>query len=700
MLRKLLKNKPFCNDLHFFMIAVVLLLLGIYNNLFILLLILYLFFILFKTNYFPYILLLLIIVFSSYKINSLLLVEQNETTFETEFIVKDINDKNLILKRKYCYSIYNNDYELKPGDIIKAKIKVYELDEPSFKGDFNERSYYKSKGITNKATIISYEKIDERWSLNKLKYNILNFYKENLSKKSFDYLKAIIFGIVDLDEETKEAFSTLYISHILAISGMHIMFLYKLLVKLFEKIFRIEGTLLSIFIIGIYVFFIGFPSACLRAFLFLLFKELNKMSNKKYTSLDIFSITLILMIIIFPFRAFQQSFILSFVVSFFWIFMEEYVKNLNKINKNIISSLICVFSIFPFVVNQNNSFSILGIALSSFLGLFLSETLLPLCLFMLILPIDFYEVLFIYLDKILIGISDFCYKINIPYLDDIKIVIYYIIFIYILICITKRKRIYSISYLFMYIFILALLKFVNPYYTITFIDAGQGDSMLIEMPYNKGTILIDSYYNTEKYLKCRGISNINYVIITHFDEDHYKTIFDVCKSIKIDNIIYSYYGNADKIASINVKKEKVRSGDFIDINNIRFFVLSPNSKSESSNGNSVVLKFTINGYSFLATGDMTSKEEAILIDRYGALLKSDVLKVAHHGSRTSSSKEFINLVNPKYSIISVGKNNSYGLPASEVVRLLEKESRVFMTSNSGNIMVRINRSFEISGYKK
>ncbi len=700
MLKKLLKNKPFCNDLHFFMIAAVLLLLTIYNNMFIILLIIYLLFILLKTNYFLYILILLIIIFSSYKINSLFFLEQNETTFESRFIVNDINNKNLILKNKYCYIIYNNNnYDLKPGDIINAKIRVYELEEPSFEGDFNEKSYYKSKGITNKATIIKYEKIDERWSLNKLKYDILNYYKKNLSEKSFNYLNAIIFGIVDLDVETKEAFSTLYISHILAISGMHIMFLYKLLIKFFEKIFHIEGNFLSLFIIGLYVFFIGFPTSCLRAFLFLLLKQLNQISNKKYTSLDIFSITLLIIVIIFPFKAFQQSFILSFIVSFFWIFMEEYVKDLKKINKSILSSLICVFSIFPFVINQNNSFSILGIILSSFLGLFLSKTLLPLCLFMLILPNNYYEILFIYLDNILIGISNFCYKTNISYLNDIKIVIYYIIFIYILICITKRKRMYRISYLFIYIFVLSSLKIINPNFQITFIDVGQGDSMLIEMPYNKGTILIDSYYNTEKYLKCRGIRKIDYAIITHFDEDHYKTLIDVSKSFKINKIIYSYYEDINEIENINVSKKKVKGGDYIDINNIRLFVLSPNNEGRNSNENSIVLKFVINGYSFLTTGDMTTKEELILIDKYGSMLKSDVLKVAHHGSNTSSCKEFINIVNPKYSIISVGENNKYGLPNYNIVKLLEEKSNLYMTSSSGNIKITIKNTLKISTYK-
>ncbi len=699
MLKRLLKIKPFCNDLHFFMIASVLFILFIYNNIFLFLLIIYLIFILLKTNYFSYILILLAIIFLSYKINSFFMVEQETTTCEDQFKVEDINDKNLIIKNKYKYIIYNNNYDLKPGDVIIAKIKAYELDEPSFKGDFNEKSYYKSKGISNKATILNYEKIDEKWSINKLKYEILNYYKKNLNEKSYNYLKSIIFGIVDLDKETKEAFSTLYISHILAISGIHILFLYKLLVKLFEKIFRIEGIFLSIFIIGIYVFFIGYPSACLRAFLFLVFKELNKFKSEKYTSLDIFSITLILMIIIFPFRAFQQSFILSFIVSFFWIFMEEYVKDLNKINKNILSSLICVFSIFPFIVNQNNSFSILGIILSSFFGLILSKTLLPLCFIMLILPLNHYEILFIYLDKILIVISNYCYKTNIAYLDDIKIFIYYLFFIFTLICLTKRRKMYSISFLFIYIFILSSMKFVNPNYVITFIDVGQGDSMLIEMPYNKGTILIDSYYNTEKYLKSRGINRIDYAIITHFDEDHYKTLIDVSKSIKIKKIVYSYYEDVNKIENIKVLKNKVKGGDYIDINNIRFFVLSPINKGESSNENSIVLRFMIKGYSFLTTGDMTSKEESLLIDKYGSLLKSDVLKVSHHGSNTSSSKDFIDLVNPKYSIISVQKNNKYGLPNSSVVDLLEKKSKLYMTSNSGNISITIKNDLTISTYK-
>ena len=93
----------------------------------------------------------------------------------------------------------------------------------------------------------------------------------------------------------------------------------------------------------------------------------------------------------------------------------------------------------------------------------------------------------------------------------------------------------------------------------------------------------------------------------------------------------------------------------------------------------------------LFTGDMTDDEERDVLKKYGKRIDSDILKVAHHGSDTSSTKEFINLVSPKYSIISVSKNNSYGLPKKEIVDRLLGLSKVYMTKDCGNIDIYVSK---------
>ena len=112
------------------------------------------------------------------------------------------------------------------------------------------------------------------------------------------------------------------------------------------------------------------------------------------------------------------------------------------------------------------------------------------------------------------------------------------------------------------------------------------------------------------------------------------------------------------------------------------------------------MKININNTSFLFTGDMTEREENDCINKYKNELASNILKVAHHGSNTSSSLEFINLVKPDISIISVGEYNDYGLPNKEIVDRLNRYSNVYMTKNSGNINIRISKDkYNISTYR-
>ena len=120
-------------------------------------------------------------------------------------------------------------------------------------------------------------------------------------------------------------------------------------------------------------------------------------------------------------------------------------------------------------------------------------------------------------------------------------------------------------------------------------------------------------------------------------------------------------------------------------------IFGPINPYDDPNSNSIVFILKIYNTSILFTGDMTDSEERDVINKYGKKIDSDILKVAHHGSNTSSTKEFINLVSPTYSIISVGKNNSYNLPNKEIVERLSNISKVYMTKDCGNIDLYINK---------
>lgn len=187
------------------------------------------------------------------------------------------------------------------------------------------------------------------------------------------------------------------------------------------------------------------------------------------------------------------------------------------------------------------------------------------------------------------------------------------------------------------------------------------------------------------YILDRGYTKIDMVIVSHFDTDHMASLCQIMKNLKVKNVIigkqFEDSENLQEFLKIakekNVKVNVVEAGDKISIEkNLYFHVLWPDSSNiiteKILNNNALVCKLYYKNFSMLFTGDIEEPAEKELIKKYADknVLDSMVLKVAHHGSKTSSIKEFVDLVKPKIAVIGVGKNNLYGHPSSEVIERL------------------------------
>ena len=237
---------------------------------------------------------------------------------------------------------------------------------------------------------------------------------------------------------------------------------------------------------------------------------------------------------------------------------------------------------------------------------------------------------------------------------------------------------------------------------VHYIDVGQGDCIFIELP-NSETMLIDAGEYDEvdgvvTYIHSKGYDTIDYVIATHPHSDHIggmKTIFD---NFNVKNAYLSpaisttkiYERMLEAIQNSNAKAHKAFAGtEIISENNLSAVVVAPATDNpddyiDNLNNSSVVLKLTYGETSFLFTGDAEKAEE----DAIRTNIKCDVLKIGHHGSRTSTSANFLKKVEPKYAIISVGEGNEYGHPTEEVLkRLKERNIEVYRTDLMGTITV-------------
>lgn len=690
VLLKQLKRKPFCNDLHFFLIAVALFLLSLRYPLFILFLAIFLLFIVKKTKYIFPILIAFLIIFISLAVKNI--IKNNSKRKSYYGVVEQISDSYYIIRDGLIrIKIYEKNHSYIPSDYIYVELSIYD-DEKSYDNDFDSSTYLLANDIYYQGKAISSHYIKKSFSLGYIKHTILTNLEKNLSNETYSYVSSLVFNDKLLDDNIKNCFSLLGLSHILAISGLHIMLLYKLISIILLKLFHYYRSTIPIVIISIYVLIIGCPSSSVRALLFLILMSLNNYGTTKYTKLDILSISFIFMIVLNPYNIYSYGFILSFIVSFILIINNELFID-NSVFSSIKRYMIIFLAILPITVNITNEISIISILISPLLSNLVSYLLIPISYILTIFPfLDcILKYIFIMITIVVNTLSSFAITIRAESFNIYFMLVYYALFAYLIIGIIKKSYVRPIVYISLFLVIFLNFKYLNPITKVVFIDAGQGDSTLICNANNKGNILIDAY-SSYNYLKSEGIDRIDYLILTHSDFDHLGDYEKIIDDLNVKLVLYPIYDKGFDNIKFKTKALGIKENYNFSIGSINAISLGPINAYEDSNSNSLVFKITIFDTSFLFTGDMTIKEEKDLIAKYDKKLDSDILKVGHHGSNTSSSKELLEHVSPKYSIISVGKYNYYGLPNPDIVSRLSNISMVYQTKNCGNITFYINRN--------
>ncbi len=212
------------------------------------------------------------------------------------------------------------------------------------------------------------------------------------------------------------------------------------------------------------------------------------------------------------------------------------------------------------------------------------------------------------------------------------------------------------------------------------------------------------------YLLNRKVSSIDYAIISHYDSDHCQAFLYVLQKIRVKQIIIGKQFEESKnykkfIEIIKNKKTKIKvmqKNEKINIEkNIYFDVIWPDEKNvigeNNLNNNSLVLKLNYKNFSILFTGDIEKEaEQKILESINNKILKSTVIKIAHHGSKTSSTQEFIQKVNPQIALIGVGEKNKFGHPSDKTIQLLKSiNCKIYRTDEMGEITLKINSKGKI-----
>ena len=600
--------------------------------------------------------------------------------------------EKLLITYKYQDKEFNN---LSYGDKIKVKGTLITPSKNTNQNTFNYQKYLYYKKIYYLVEATSINKIANNHNY---LYTIKNTLYQKINKlKSSNYIKTLLFCDNTLSKEIKESYRINGISHLFSVSGMHINFFVSIIYLYLNKITynkRIKYLITNIFII---TYLILFPSSSLlRSAVMSILYSINYLLKLKIKKIDILLLTLGVSLLINPFIIYDLGYIYSYTITFFLVLSSSTLKKKNKINKIIYISLLSFLVSIPITIYNSYEINIISILLNIILVPIISIIILPLTILTYIFPI-LDSILYLFTNT-LETISLFISKINItkiifPKPSLLIIVLYYIIF---LLSYQNKKYFYLNIILLIIIYI---YPYLNSNFEVVMFEVGEADCHLIKYPYNKNTILIDTGKNEYKiknevipYFKSIGIKKIDYLIITHGDEDHIGGSITLINNFQVKNVILNKgtFTDLEKELIKNLNKKKIPyqiNINKINLSNHTIYLLN-NTKYNNENDNSIITYFTYQKYKFLYMGDASITTEDNLLENYN-LNNISILKVGHHGSNTSSSKDFISQINPSISLISVGENNIYHHPNKEVINNISK-SRIYRTDINNMVKLTIN----------
>ena len=613
-------------------------------------------------------------------------------------------------KSKNELNTFNKNYSL--GDTISITGTLTIPNNNTIPNTFNYKKYLYHKNIEY---LLQIDKFKIESKNKNIFLKIKDYIYRRIDKiKCNDYLYAFILGrSSNIDERIYENYKINGITHLFALSGLHVSLFSSIILLILKRLKLREKTsfiITSLFLI-FFSFIASFTPSILRATIFFILSGINNIYYFYIKPKNILYLTFIILIFINPNYIFNNGFLLSFTITFFILLYNENNKKSSILKISIISFL----SSLPIIINMSYEINIIGFFNNLFFIPFVSYLVFPLSLICLIFnKLSFVLNFFIKIMEFASMISSKVLNISLYFS---KISLFLIIIYYLLLILIIKKKFKNKKYFFFLILFLYFKPYLNNGYYVYFNDVRQGDSILIVIK-NK-SFLIDTggvlnyqkdswiqnnkEYNLIKntlipFYKSIGLRKIDYLILTHGDYDHMGEAINLVKNFKVKKVIFncgSYNDLENELIKV-LDKKKIKHYSCIKELNIdknKLYFLQT-KKFNNENDNSNVIYTELNGYKFMFMGDASVTTEKEILDKYN-LSDIDVLKVGHHGSKTSSGKEFIDEINPKYSIISVGKNNRYGHPNKEVLENL-KDSKIYRTDEDGSIMFKIkNNKLEI-----
>jgi competence protein ComEC len=696
-------------------------------------------------------------------------------------IVKNLTNDSFLLKTKVDALPATDEktsVSLSSGNLVRVSGVVNSFSSPSNPGQFDEKAFYKEKNIfyqmtASSVTVLGTKTNGMKQSLYNLRDSLKKVYETCMHPKEAGIVSAMILGDKTLlDADMKSLYQVNGIGHILAISGLHITIFCTLCYKLFFilRFPRPIPFLAAFFLLAAYGTMTGFGISTSRAVIMMLLGLFAVEIGRSYEPLTAMAISAVFILLQKPYAFLSCSFLLSYsaVLGVFLtypalrsilpnsllqergrrrkmqasIFRKCLFLCLEKLGSSLLLSISIQITTLPVLLYFFYEIPTYGIFLNllilplvsivvvcSMLGGILGLFLLPLAgfpLFCVTQILHFYETLC----HLSLKLPEPVQILGRPSFG--QILVYYLILAFVL-WFGYKIRLGEMSHQSLAVLCIVCAIIILQYrmppsgLQFTMLDVGQGDGIFLQEE-NGRTILIDGgssdvsnvgTYRILPYLKYYGIRKIDYLVMSHSDEDHIsgqRELLEKQSGVKIGCYLMpelppesqneNYQSMKKAVKAAGVPLYFLNTGDYIQVGRLKLNCLHPDKsfQNDSANACSVTLSLQYGLFQVLLTGDLEKEGEEIVLRRLkeGGSAGFTMLKTAHHGSKNSTSDAFLSVVNPQIALISCGKRNRYGHPHRELLeRIKDIQSRVFRTDESGAVRVLSDgKSFSVHCYLK
>jgi len=645
-------------------------------------------------------------------------------------------------KKKFL-NLYN---KLEPGNVVCAE-GVYNKGKGTRNpGEFDYRAYLFKQGITGFLSVNNPQNIKTLTStvspfssmIFAVRKSIANKIDELQQPQTVGLLKGLLLGDKsEIDNETKTEFINSGVAHVLAVSGQQVGFIALIFIILLGRMNIYLRTTLTIITLIFFLLITGLQAAVLRATIMAFVVFAAALTGREINAWNSIAIAALVILLVDANQLFDPGFQLSFVAVMATIGLYPYFSNWlkefplqNKFVKMLLAmffmSLAAQVGVLPFTNYYFGKISIISLIANLFvipgISVILANGLLTLLLSLVSIHVanvfalagDGVTALLYWLIKIS-ATQDFSF-IRVPNFTIQDSLIFYCCLLFLIITLGYTKRFFTKMVLLVLVSLNTIVfcsldnknLLPNDRLSVIMIDVGQGDAFLLKLPNGK-TMLIDAgssqfnFDNGERViiplLDYLGIEKIDYGIISHMDTDHFAGSVSLVNKNRIKKIIKPDLDSTDKNdlyfeQLLSVKKITsipFRNTVFMN-DDVRIYFLCDTHKPPVNgfkiNDRSGILKVVHGKNSFLFVGDAHIKMENYLTSRWKFFLDADVLKLGHHGSKTSSGENFLNFVKPSICLLSVGEQNKFGHPSPIVMERLKKlQSTVYRTDTEGAVIL-------------